>query len=204
MHRYRCSNPTIFTYAALHGTYGLLWLLKDYVYPDAGWGQKKNIVGAATTASILGGYWVAPYLIASQRIQRPPKALAIAVGVHTVGVMITFVTDAQRYYTILARKRTLPPTSMAILTGDQGQNPLITDGFFAFSRNMNYFGEMLMYGSYAYIADRVEPWLVLAFVWLVAFNNFISEKEESNARKRGWPEYSRTTSRLIPFFPLSA
>ena len=41
-------------YLALHGTYGLIWLLKDRIYPDKQWEQEIPIATGAVTFGLLG------------------------------------------------------------------------------------------------------------------------------------------------------
>src|SRR6202165_1296085 len=38
-------SATAWTYAALHGSYGLIWLLKDRLFPDAGWPKELPVGG---------------------------------------------------------------------------------------------------------------------------------------------------------------
>ena len=40
MWAYDCWTATAWTYAALHGSYGLCWLLKDRIFPDPSWEKK--------------------------------------------------------------------------------------------------------------------------------------------------------------------
>ena len=50
---------TAWTYLALHGSYGLIWLLKDVVMPDARWQTRITFGGAFMTfALVLGLYWL--------------------------------------------------------------------------------------------------------------------------------------------------
>ncbi len=58
------------TYTALHGSYGILWLLKDwYWFPDASWEQAVPWYGAVNSGLIVAGYWVAPYLLISEHME---------------------------------------------------------------------------------------------------------------------------------------
>jgi len=40
---YQNFNLGAWVYLALHGTYGLLWLLKDQIYPDKQWEQEISV-----------------------------------------------------------------------------------------------------------------------------------------------------------------
>ena len=37
------SNITIWVYLGLHGTYGVLWVLKSMVFPDKSWERKTGL-----------------------------------------------------------------------------------------------------------------------------------------------------------------
>src|SRR5678809_384307 len=51
-------SVTAWTYAGLHGSYGLVWLLKDRVFPDPNWERKVAIGGAVNMWLLaLGLYW---------------------------------------------------------------------------------------------------------------------------------------------------
>jgi protein-S-isoprenylcysteine O-methyltransferase Ste14 len=75
---------------------------------------------------------------------------------------------------------------------------LITDGLFARVRNINYFGEFLIYFSLALLA---VSWL--AFIPLVIFIVFfwtpnMRRKERSLARYPEFTEYKRRTKWFFP------
>ena len=43
-------------YLALHGTYGLLWLLKEKIFPDPYFKEKINFLTSVTGFIFLGSY----------------------------------------------------------------------------------------------------------------------------------------------------
>jgi hypothetical protein len=61
------------------------------------------------------------------------------------------LTDAQKYLVLKERKG------------------LITHGMNAWSRNMNYFGEMMLYASFGVLVPRWEVALIYAYMWGVVF-----------------------------------
>ena len=76
---------------------------------------------------------------------------------------------------------------------------LITDRMMALSRNINYFGEFLIYLSFAMLA---MTWI--AFIPLLLFMSFywsfrIAKKEKSMAQLKGYNEYKQKTKRFIPY-----
>lgn len=175
-------TPTAWTYLGLHGSYGLIWLLKEAIFPDPGWQKKVTIAGAVNAwLFVLGPYWLAPWLIVSQRIEQPPAVLAAAIVLYALGVTLMVGADAQKYFVLRARRG------------------LIVDGFFARTRNPNYLGEMMIYASFAVVAGHWLPWLVLAWVWLGVFLPNMLRKDASMARYPGWAAYCAASSMLLPW-----
>jgi protein-S-isoprenylcysteine O-methyltransferase Ste14 len=174
-------TPTAWTYAALHGSYGLLWLLKELVFPDVGWARKVT-VGAAVNGFVLvlGLYWLAPILLITKRIEQPPAVLAAATFMYAVGVVLMVGSDAQKYFVLQQKKG------------------LITNGFFARVRHPNYLGEMMLYGAFAVVAGHLVPWLVLAWVWGGLFIPNMLRKEYSMKRHDGWAAYKAHSGFLLP------
>jgi protein-S-isoprenylcysteine O-methyltransferase Ste14 len=165
-------TATAWTYAALHGSYGLLWLLKDAVFPDPNWEKKVTFASALNSwLLVLGLYWLAPVLLITSRYEAPPRTLAIATLVYAVGVVLMMGSDAQKYFVLKARRG------------------LITDGFFARVRHPNYLGEMMLYGSFA-------------VVWTGLFLPNMLRKEKSMSRYPEWAAYRAKSGFLLPkLFP---
>ena len=182
MWRYDVWTPTAWTYAALHGSYGLCWLLKDRAFPDPNWERRVTFGGAFVMwATVLGLYWIAPVIIVTQRVEMPAWLLAAATLVYVLGVVIMMGSDAQKYFTLRARRG------------------LITDGFFARIRHPNYLGEMMLYGSFAALSGHWLPWAVLAWVWTGIFLPNMLRKEASMSRYPEWPAYKARTGFLLPW-----
>jgi protein-S-isoprenylcysteine O-methyltransferase Ste14 len=183
MWHYDVWTPTAWTYAALHGSYGLCWLLKDRVFPDPNYEGRVTFGGAVMMwAAVLGLYWIAPVIIVTQRVQMPTWLLASATLVYVLGVVLMMGSDCQKYFTLRIRRG------------------LITDGFFARSRHPNYFGEMLVYGSFAALAGHWLPWAVLAWVWTSLFLPNMLRKEASMSRYPEWAAYQARSGFLLPSF----
>lgn len=174
-------TPTAWTYAALHGSYGVAWLLKDRLFPDPGWERRVTFGGAFMMwALVLGLYWIAPVIVVTQRVEQPPWVLGAATFVYVVGVLLMMGSDGQKFFTLRERRG------------------LITSGFFARVRHPNYLGEMMLYGSFAALAGHWVPWAVLAWVWLGVFVPNMLRKEASMARYPEWAAYAARTGFLIP------
>jgi protein-S-isoprenylcysteine O-methyltransferase Ste14 len=178
-------------YLALHGSYGLCWILKDIAFPDPGWQRRVTFGGAVMSfVLVLGPYWVFPYLLISGVLgpdhpQPSGARLAACIGLHTLGVVIMIAADCQKHFTLRLRPG------------------LITTGMFRHVRHPNYTGEMMLYGSYALLVGHWIPWAILAWVWCGIFMVNILAKEISMSRSPEWAAYRRRTGMLLPWrFPL--
>ncbi len=85
----------------------------------------------------------------------------------------------------------------------KAQPGLITDGLFSLSRNVNYFGELLIYGSFMALGAAAlrSAWPLL---WLLAFVPVMwvprmRQKDQRLARHEGFKAYSARTKLFIPF-----
>jgi len=181
-------STAAWVYLALHGSYGLCWLIKHFAFPDASW-EKRVTLGGGLLAFlfVLGPYWISPYLLISGVLgpdhPAPSNAwLAFCIGLHTVGVVIMAAADSQKYYMLKYR------------------GGLIEEGMFKYIRHPNYLGEMMLYAAYAIIVQHWIPWLILAWVWIGIFLVNMLMKEASLARYPGWPAYKARTGLLLPRF----
>ena len=176
-------NPTAWIYLALHGTYGLLWVLKSRIFPDRSW--EREIDWLRGVLYYWGGltlYWVAPLLLTSRSVQAPPWVLALAVSANVIGVFCEFTSDMQKFSSLQYRP---------------GQ--LITDGMMARTRNINYFGELLIYGSFALLALHWLPFAILVLVIAVEWLPNMRRKDQSLARYPEFEAYRSRTRKFIPF-----
>src|SRR4028119_1518340 len=136
---YQNFNLGAWVYLALHGTYGLLWLLKSKIYPDKQWEQEISVGMGIFGFVLVSLYWVAPFILISSGSQPPLPLVAAAISLNILGVFLHYVSDAQKYFTL------------------KYQPGLITEGFFARCRNTNYLGEIFIYFSLALLAQHWIP-----------------------------------------------
>jgi protein-S-isoprenylcysteine O-methyltransferase Ste14 len=174
-------NPTAWVYLALHGTYGLLWVLKSRFFPDCQWDQPTGLGYGLVIWGGLTLYWIAPWLLTSRNVEAPPWYLAMCITLYGFGVFFHFASDMQKH------------TALRLRPG------LITDGLWSLSRNPNYFGELLIYLGFGLLAMHWVPLAVLGlFIALVWYPN-MRKKDRSLARYPEYAEYRRRTKWLIPW-----
>ena len=173
-------------YLALHGSYGVVWLIKDLAFPDPGWQKRITIMGGINAfLGVLGWYWVFGWLLISGYSDPSyplpePVWFALCITLCLVGSVIMIAADAQKFYTLRLEKG------------------LITDGLHRFIRHPNYLGEMMIYGSFALMVWHWLPLLVLAWVWLGVFAVNMIHKEASMSRYPEWAAYKKRSWWLLP------
>jgi protein-S-isoprenylcysteine O-methyltransferase Ste14 len=183
---YHNTTTAAWIYLAMHGSYGLVWFIKDMAFPDPAW-QDRITIGGGTNAfiGVLGWYWVFGWLLISGTSQPayplPDYAwFCLCISLCFVGCAIMIAADAQKYFTLRL------------------QRGLITDGMFRYIRHPNYLGEMMIYGSFALMVWHWLPAVVLAWVWIGLFAVNMILKEASMSRYPGWPDYKRRSWWLLP------
>jgi protein-S-isoprenylcysteine O-methyltransferase Ste14 len=175
-------NPTAWLYLALHGTYGLLWVLKSRLFGDRQWDEPTSL--AYGLVIIWGGltlYWIAPWLLVSRGIQAPAWYLALCVGLYAIGLFFHFASDMQKH-TALKRG-----------------SGLITDGLWSLSRNPNYFGELLIYLGFGLLAMHWVPLLVILIYVTVYWYPKMRKKDQSLSRYPEFLAWKKRTKLFIPF-----
>lgn len=170
-----------FIYLAIHGSYSILWLIKDALYPDKRFDEKMPAPIAIIFVFIpLAGYYVAPYLLISRHVTITPPLIGLILVLYIFGVFLHYVSDAQKHYTL------------------QNKKGLIEDGLFARTRNPNYLGEIMIYSAYAAMSMHWLPFVILsAWVFGFFFRNMLG-KDKSLSRHEQFAEYKRRSGLLFP------
>ena len=172
-----------YAYLALHGSYGFCWLLKEIVFPDAGFAVKVTFLSFITAfVGVLGPYWVAAYILISSSTYVSPLRLCTAVMIYAFGLVLMMGADTQKFFVLKVKKG------------------LISNGWFRYCRNPNYLGEIMIYSSFAILSQHYIPWLIYTYIWGLVFVSNWALKEESYKKKAGWDEYKNRSNLLTPSF----
>lgn len=146
---YGNTSTAAWIYLALHGGYGLVWLLKDMTFPDPSWQERVTIGGGINAfLFVLGPYWLFGWLLISG-VSKPhyplpePMWFCLCITLCLLGAVFMIAADAQKFYTLRVKRG------------------LITDGLHRYVRHPNYLGEMMIYGSFAMMVWHWFPVLVL-------------------------------------------
>ena len=167
-------------YLALHGTYGIMWLIKDSLYADRQWEEEVGIGTGIIVFLFVDLYWVAPFLLISSGVQPSAPLIAIAIATNIFGVLLHYGSDAQKYFTLKYKKG------------------LITEGFFSRSRNPNYLGEILIYSSLALLSQHWISFAIVGFVIAFVFVPRMRQKDESLSRYPEFAAYKERSGMLLP------
>lgn len=187
-------SDAMFYYLILHGSYGkdtsvlsnyigVMWYIKDTVFPDPSFQVKLPIISAGLTwVTVLGPYLVPAYRLASRKAdnQISFERAFIAILSYIFGLVIMLLSDSQKYYTLKYKKG------------------LISDGMMKYTRNPNYLGEIMLYGAFVILVNDFISYVCVMQVWFIVFSMRIHQKELSLRRKEGWKEYSERSWVLIP------
>lgn len=167
-------------YLSLHGTYGILWLLKDRLFPDKKWEEEIPFAQGIIIFVMLGLYWVAPFILISSGTEPPSALVAAAISLNIFGIFLHYSSDAQKYYTL------------------KYKSGLITEGFFARCRNTNYLGEILIYLAFAMLVQHWLPYLILGVFVAGVFIPNMLKKDKSLSRYPEFAEYEANSGLIIP------
>lgn len=175
-------NTTAWIYLALHGTYGVLWVLKSRIFPDKQWERPTTVAYGLLIWAALSLYWIAPWMICAWGVEAPPPYLALAISIHAVGVFLHFASDMQKHVALALRP---------------GQ--LMTDGLWSRVRNPNYLGELLIYGGFTMLAMHWLPLAALALVIGTVWVPNMLRKDRSLSRYPEFASYKARSKLLVPF-----
>ena len=181
-HFHQWENHTAWVYLALHGSYGIMWVLKSMIFPDKTWEAKCSIWYGLYIWGGLTLYWISPFIIMLTPVYNSPMYLGLMVAIFAMGVFLHYAADMQKH------------TYLKLKPG-----VLITDGLMTRCRNTNYFGELLIYLSFALLARHWIPILVLISFMIIIWLPNMWKKDKSLARYGEYAEYKKCSSFFIPF-----
>ena len=179
------TSTAAWIYLALHGCYGLNWLFKDILFPDANWQGHATWASCFTIMIGLTGYWIAGWIVITGNSYDYPLAddlwFSLCITICLLGCIIMTASDVQKFVTLKLKRG------------------LITTGMFTYIRHPNYLGEMMIYGGLAMLAWHWAAALVLVYYWGTMFSTNMAMKEASMSRYPQWAAYKKRSWWLIPF-----
>jgi hypothetical protein len=184
------STATV-VYTGLHGSYGIIWLLKDLITPDETFMKPVSIFGSMSVSICLAAYWYPFYVLVSDTAalkcsEISLERLLVAMIMFNVGVFMMIATDVQKTVS-LKYMRQIPNSPKTI-----------TDAYFKHSRSLNYLGEIMVYISYVVIPGDTYLYLSYLAIMSVTMSLGYIKKELSFRRKPEWSWYKEETLSLLP------
>ncbi len=171
-------------YLCLHISYCLWWLLEQWIYPQRRqiFNQQAGTGGFIFTLLFVGVFYTLPgYLAFTNSVPISITAVAVALPLYIFGTLINASADVQK------------------LTAKQFGAGLVRDGIWRFSRNINYFGDLLRYLSFSIVAGSVWAYLVPGAVALLYFQRIFQKESAMSQKYPDYDEYQQSSTRLIPF-----
>jgi steroid 5-alpha reductase family enzyme len=106
----------------------------------------------------------------------------LCISLYSFGVFFHFAADMQKY------------TALQVQPGH-----LISCGLFSSSRNMNYFGELLIYSGFGLLAVHWLPIAILLLWIAVIWLPNMRKKDASLSRYADFAAYQQRSKLFIPF-----
>jgi steroid 5-alpha reductase family enzyme len=153
---------------------------------DEGTPFSQKLVLAVVLANATGWGYCLPFYFATRHVEPLSLADGIAIGVYTVGTAFHFGGDYQK------RRFKLQ---------ESGKGKLLDTGFWALCRHPNYFGDFLIYVSFAVVGGSVWGWVAPVLNLVQYAFDAIPKNERWAAQRYGpaWEAYRATTKAFVPF-----
>ncbi|HBE20680.1 MAG TPA: steroid 5-alpha reductase [Cyanobacteria bacterium UBA11149] len=172
-------------YLCLHVSYCLWWLLEQWFYPlrrQQLFREPVGIGGFIASLLLVGLFYSLPGYLAF--VNPDPISLgvvALALPLFIFGSLINGTADIQK------------------MTAKQYGVGLVKDGIWRFSRNINYFGDLLRYLSFSIVAGSIWAYLVPVLMALLYIQRIFQKEQSMSQKYQDYEEYAKSSSRLIPF-----
>ena len=172
-------------YLCLHISYCLWWLIEQWFYPQRAkvlFSEPVRIGGFIAALILVGFLYALPGYLAF--INPNPISfltIVIALPCYIFGTLINATADVQK------------------LTAKQYGAGLVQDNIWRFSRNINYFGDLLRYLSFAIVSGSLWGYLVPGLVFVIYLQRILEKEKAMSEKYSDYQDYQKKSSRLIPF-----
>ena len=181
-------SVTSWVYLAIHGTYGILWIAKSILFPDATWERETSIWYGLYIWFGLTLYWSSGWIINSGYFNdgipkdAPMWIIGLSISMFGIGVFLHFSSDMYKH-TML----------------NQRPGELIDSGIMSSCRNINYFGELIIYISFAILSMHWLPFVVLSLMMGIVWVPNMIKKDRSLSRYPDFDKYKQKSTLFIPY-----
>lgn len=146
--------------------------------------QKVSLSFILTNAAGWG--YCLPFYFAARRTEGLGAVDYAVIIVYLLGTIIHFGSDYQK---------------VRFKAKSESHGKVLDTGFWRFSRHPNYFGDFLIYISFALIGGNIWSWVAPLLNLLQYLFDAIPKNEQWALQRYGksWEEYVRHTKKFIPF-----
>lgn len=137
-------------------------------------------------SNTVGWAYCLPFYFAARNPDPLGQTDAMALGIYFVGTVFHFGADYQKHRFKLR---------------DSSQDVLLDTGFYALCRHPNYFGDFLIYVSFAVIGGSIWAWIAPLSNFLQYAFDAIPKSEKWSADRYGsqWDSYRAKTKAFVPY-----
>jgi protein-S-isoprenylcysteine O-methyltransferase Ste14 len=172
-------------YMCLHISYCLWWLVEQWFYPlrrQQMFSDPVGVGGFIISLLFIGFFYTLPgYLAFTNPEPISLPTVAVALPLFIFGTLINASADIQK------------------LTAKQYGAGLVKDGIWRFSRNINYFGDLLRYVSFSVVAGSIWAYVVPVSIALIYLQRIFQKEQSMPQKYQDYQEYQQSSTRLIPF-----
>ncbi|MGF1493858.1 MAG: methyltransferase family protein [Microcoleaceae cyanobacterium] len=172
-------------YLSIHVSYCVWWLIEQWLFPKRREVMFSESASTGTFISIIlfvGFLYALPgYLAFVNPEPIANSTVLIALPLFFFGSLINTAADVQK------------------LTAKEFGAGLVQNNIWRFSRNINYFGDLLRYLSFAVIAGSPWAYIVPGLVALLYLQRIFQKEQSMKDKYSEYETYQKTTARLVPF-----
>lgn len=171
-------------YMCLHISYCLWWLVEQWFYPQRRqiFAEPVGVGGFIASLLFIGALYSLPgYLAFTNSAPLSLTTTAIVLPMFIFGTLINACADIQK------------------MTAKQYGAGLVSDGIWRFSRNINYFGDLLRYLSFSIVAGSIWGYIVPTLIAMIYLQRIFQKEQSMPEKYQDYAEYQSSSSRLIPF-----
>ncbi|MCX7593934.1 MAG: DUF1295 domain-containing protein [Fischerella sp.] len=171
-------------YLCLHMSYCFWWLIEQWFYPQRQqlFNQPIGVAGFIFVILYVGVFYVLPgYLAFTNPVPLSMITAAVALLLYIFGSLINATADVQK------------------LTAKQYGAGLVRDNIWRFSRNINYFGDLLRYLSFSVVAGSIWAYLVPGAIFILYLQRMSQKEQAMSVKYQDYADYQQSSARLIPF-----
>jgi steroid 5-alpha reductase family enzyme len=167
-------------YLAMHVSYCVWYLLKQVIMRETVFRERDSALELIMVVVVVGVFYALPGWLAFRNTTPVSNlVLSASVTLFFFGSVINSGADVQKI------------TALRLRPG------LITDGFWALSRNINYFGDLVRYSAFALLSGSAWSWLVVLVVLGIDVGR-MQKKADSLSRYPGYAAYQSNIAALLP------